>query len=42
MDSPNPIPVLPTSLPPSSAARLDRALGRVLWVLLGLALVLAS
>lgn len=42
MDSPTPIPVLPISLPPSRTARLDRALGRVLWVLLGLALVLAS
>jgi hypothetical protein len=42
MDTPIPIPALPTSLPPSPAARLDRTLGRVLWVLLGLALILAS
>ena len=42
METQSPIPTLPAAWTPTPAARLDRTLGRILWVLLGLALVIAS
>lgn len=42
MDTHGPIPTLPATWTPTPAARMDRTLGRILWVVLGVALLMAS
>ena len=42
MDTQGPIPTLPATWTPTAAARMDRTLGRILWVALGVALLMAS
>ena len=42
MDTQGPIPTLPATWTPTPAARMDRTLGRILWVVLGVALLMAS